>query len=197
MMKTKLTAIAALLLTVSACDVNKTQSGNLPDIDVDVSADAGELPEYEVNWADIDVGTTTETVSVPKVVIVTEEEEVEVPFIDINMPGDKYDDRQKVRKTIVVEAEVEERVYDLDIERVMAKGERLIVISSLTPSDKMLGDERVRVSDRLVLNAPDLDVRHFIIGDKPTGDWNNQYVFVGAESELSTYTDGSVEIYKR
>lgn len=196
-MKTKLTAIAALLLTVSACDVNKTQSGDLPDVDVDVSADAGELPEYEVNWADIDVGTTTETVSVPKVVIVTEEEEVEVPFIDINMPGDKYDDRQKVRKTIVVEAEVEERVYDLDIERVMAKGERLIVISSLTPSDKMLGDERVRVSDRLVLNAPDLDVRHFIIGDKPIGDWNNQYVFVGAESELSTYTDGSVEIYKR
>ena len=100
MMKTKLTAIAALLLTVSACDVNKTQSGDLPDVDVDVSADAGELPEYEVNWADIDVGTTTETVSVPKVVIVTEEEEVEVPFIDINMPGDKYDDRQKVRKNL-------------------------------------------------------------------------------------------------
>ncbi|WP_421134014.1 hypothetical protein [Alteromonas sp. A079] len=197
MMKTKLTAIAALLLTVSACDVNKTESGDLPDVDVDVSADAGELPEYEVNWADIDVGTTTEMVSVPKVVIVTEEEEVEVPFIDINMPGDKYEDRQKVRKTIVVEAEVEERVYDINIERVMAKGERLIVVSTLAPSDKMLGDERVRVSDRIVLNAPDLDVRHFIIGDKPAGDWNNQYVFVGSENELSTYTDGSVEIYKR
>lgn len=196
-MKTKLTAIAALLLTVSACDVNKTESGDLPDVDVDVSADAGELPEYEVNWADIDVGTTTEMVSVPKVVIVTEEEEVEVPFIDINMPDDKYEDRQKVRKTIVVEAEVEERVYDINIERVMAKGERLIVVSTLAPSDKMLGDERVRVSDRIVLNAPDLDVRHFIIGDKPAGDWNNQYVFVGSENELSTYTDGSVEIYKR
>ncbi len=76
----------------------------MPEMDIDVTADAGELPEYEVNWTDVDVGTTTKTVTVPKVVVVMGQEEVEVPVIDIDMPDG--DDPEKAERTIMVEAEI-------------------------------------------------------------------------------------------
>lgn len=61
---TALLAIASLT-ALSACDVDKTEEGSLPD--VDVNATGGELPEYNVEGPDVNVGTTTETVEVPTV----------------------------------------------------------------------------------------------------------------------------------
>ena len=52
-----------LPLFVSACDVDQTQEGEAPEIDV--QAEAGELPEYDVQPADVDVSTGTEEVEVP------------------------------------------------------------------------------------------------------------------------------------
>ena len=41
----KLFAVSAVALALGACDVNKTEEGELPSVD----ADGGELPEYDVN----------------------------------------------------------------------------------------------------------------------------------------------------
>ena len=99
-------------------------------MDIDVTADAGELPEYEVNWADVNVGTTTKTVTVPKVVVVMEEEEVEVPVIDIDMPDGDANDKEE--RTIMVEAEVTDKEHSLDIKKIYASENNLYVVSELT-----------------------------------------------------------------
>lgn len=184
--------LVAILLILGACSVEQTQEAELPDVDVDV--DAGQLPKFDVDWMDVDVGTRTETVKVPKLVVVMEEVEVEVPYLDVDMPN--AGDRDE--RTIVVEAEIEGQMHDLRINEVHARGETLMVISSLDPSGQPIADgERVRVSDRLVLNAPDLDVRHYIVGAKPNGDWNSQYRFVANRAELRERLEGAREIYSR
>jgi len=67
------TGIAAAF-ALSACSANVEEEGELPEMDVDVSGDAGALPEIDVDTADIDVGT--------------EKKVVEVPDVDVTMPGD-------------------------------------------------------------------------------------------------------------
>lgn len=62
--------IAPLAVALAACDVDQTQEGELPDVEVE----GGQMPEFDVETADVDVGTKTTT--------------VEVPDVDVNMPGD-------------------------------------------------------------------------------------------------------------
>ncbi|MBD2843137.1 hypothetical protein [Erythrobacter rubeus] len=56
---------AALLgtasLGLSACDVDQTEEGSLPEVE------GGNLPEYDVEPADVDVDTGTTEVEVPTV----------------------------------------------------------------------------------------------------------------------------------
>ena len=52
-------------LVLSACDVDQTKEGNLPDVDVNVSG--GELPEYNVEGPSINVGTENKTIQVPTI----------------------------------------------------------------------------------------------------------------------------------
>lgn len=180
----KLMRIAAIIVSLTlfwACNVKKEESGELPEVDVDVAAEAGELPEYEINWADVDVGTRTETVEVPKVVVVMEEEAVEVPYIDVDMP----DGSEKVERQIVAEVQVSGKEHKLEIEEVWATGNQLYVISELEELDTPLEDQKMRVSDQITMNAPDLNVRHYIIGDQPEGDFNTQHTFVSGKSELA------------
>ncbi len=186
--------VAALVLLMGACSVEQTQEAELPDVDVDVDAEAGKLPAFDVDWADIDVGTRTKMVKVPKVVVVMEEVEVEVPYFDFDMPNAG----EREQRTIVVEAEVEKEMYELSINEVYAKGETLMVISTLESTGQPLADhERVRVSDRIMLNAPDLDVRHYIVGEKPDGDWNSQYRFFADRGALDSRLKGAHRIYTR
>lgn len=74
------------VLSLSACNVEKTQEGELPD--VDVNAKSGQLPEYEVETADVDVNTKETTVKVPDVDVDVSSNEatVPVPDVDVNMP---------------------------------------------------------------------------------------------------------------
>lgn len=58
-------AFAALALPLAACSVEQTEEGEMPDVDID--ADAGSLPEYDVDTPDVEVGTTEETVEVPTI----------------------------------------------------------------------------------------------------------------------------------
>jgi len=60
----------AMALGLSACDVDQTEEGELPEVDVD----GGNMPEYDVETADVDVGT--------------EEVTVDVPDVDVDMPDD-------------------------------------------------------------------------------------------------------------
>ncbi|WP_373491019.1 hypothetical protein [Parasphingorhabdus sp.] len=62
-------------LALTACEANVTEEGEMPSMDVDVSGDAGELPEVDVKTADVEIGT--------------EEKTIEVPDVDVTMPSDQ------------------------------------------------------------------------------------------------------------
>lgn len=62
----KLIAVALITpfaLGVAACDVDQTKEGNMPEVEVS----GGNLPKYDVETADVDVGTKETTVTVPTV----------------------------------------------------------------------------------------------------------------------------------
>lgn len=66
----KFVSISAALLTCTlliGCDVEKTQEGELPNVDVDVDSEGGQMPKYDVETPEVDVGTEKETVTVPDV----------------------------------------------------------------------------------------------------------------------------------
>lgn len=69
-MKPIITAALALPFAIglAACDVDQTQEGELPEVEVT----GGQMPEYDVETADVEVGTKETT--------------VEVPDVDITMP---------------------------------------------------------------------------------------------------------------
>ncbi|HSN86450.1 MAG TPA: hypothetical protein VL025_06810 [Thermoanaerobaculia bacterium] len=69
--------MALLAVLATGCRVRQTEEGELPD--VDVSAEGGKVPEYDVDAADVDVKT--------------EKREITVPDVDVTMPGEgKADD---------------------------------------------------------------------------------------------------------
>jgi len=174
-----------------ACNVKKEESGELPDVDVDIDAEAGELPEYEVNWADVDVGTKTKIVEVPKVVIVMEEEEVEVPYIDVDIP----DGGEKSERTLVVEAEVTGNEHEIDIKEIWAASNNLYVIAELEKTDNDIGDQKMRVSDQVSLNAPDLNVKYYIVGERPDRVFNTRYTYLKNADKLKSTLDNPKKIY--
>ena len=86
MLKTTLAvAIVSLgALGLTACDVKKTQEGNVtvPKVEVKKTQDGDvTLPKYDVTPPDVKVTTTEKTVTVPTVK--TEEKTVEVPKVTI------------------------------------------------------------------------------------------------------------------
>ena len=94
------TGLSVLLLGAAGCDIDKVEEGEMPDIDV--SADAGEMPEYEVRKVeegrapdvDVDVegGQMPEyDVEGPDVDVGTKTVEIEVPDVDVDMPDDGLD----------------------------------------------------------------------------------------------------------
>ena len=64
--------IAAGCLALGACDVDQTKETKLPD--VDVNASGGQLPEFNVTGPEVNVGTENKT--------------VEVPTVDVKVPGE-------------------------------------------------------------------------------------------------------------
>ncbi len=192
MIKKMMVPVLALSLMMS-CDFNKTDKGELPDVDVDVDADAGELPEYDVDWADVNVGTRTETVEVPKVVVVMEEEEVEIPYLDVDMPNAG----EKEERTLMVEAEVSGEESVMEIREIWATGKRLIVISELKSTGKSIGDKNMRVSDRVTLNAPDLDVRYYVVGERPDRLFNRQHTYIRNISDIKDKVGDHTVIYSK
>ncbi|MBQ4820548.1 hypothetical protein [Aquimarina sp. MMG016] len=181
----KLAGIFMIILLVTSCDVQQKKEAKLPDVDVDVDVDteAGQLPTFDVDWADVNVGTKTKTVKVPKVVVVMEEVEVEVPYVDVDMPNSE----EREELTLTVEAEVTGKEHSIDIKEIIASNDKVYVISELKETDQTLGDKKLRVSDRVILNAPDLNVKHIIMGKKPDRVFNDQYKYV---KDINTFKSG-------
>ncbi|KPM32133.1 Hypothetical protein I595_1782 [Croceitalea dokdonensis DOKDO 023] len=189
----KLVLLVLSLTLFGACNVKKEEKGEMPELDVDVTADAGELPEYDVNWADVDVGTRMDTLEIPKVVIVMEEETVEIPYIDVNMP----EGGEKIEKTIMIEAEVTDTEHKLDILEIWAAENNLYVLSQLEPTAQSIGNKKMRVADQITMNAPDLNVKHYIIGAKPDRVFNKQYIYLNSKDDLNDMVNDYTVIYKK
>ena len=69
--------VGTAALGLAACDVEQTEEGDLPDVDVDV--EGGNLPEYDVDTPDVNVTSEEETIEVPK---------IEVEEADAGAPGE-------------------------------------------------------------------------------------------------------------
>jgi hypothetical protein len=182
--------VAVLLLTIG-CNVERTQEARAPNVDVD----PGQWPKYDVKWADVDVGTTERTITVPKLEVRREQETVQVPSIDINVPGAG----DRAERTVTVELEVPSS-GDVEIKEIRAAGDELWVISELQKRAGQPAAQAItRVDDRVVIRSPeDLDVRKIVIGSRPEGVYNQQYTFVENRSALEERIPaGGRVIYQR
>lgn len=65
-------SVAGAALALTACDVDQTEEGELPEVDVE----GGNMPEFDVEGPEVDVETGTETVEVPTL------------DVDVEGPGD-------------------------------------------------------------------------------------------------------------
>lgn len=72
----KLVALAAVF-GVAASDVDQTREAEAPDVDVNVQE--GQLPRYDVDGPEVNVGTENVVVQVPDVDISAPEEEKAAP----------------------------------------------------------------------------------------------------------------------
>lgn len=74
-------------------DIEKTQEGNMPDVDVE----GGRLPKYDIDPAEVEVGIEKKPVTVPDVDVDVDKKEVEIPVPDVNItPGNDDDDSVEV-----------------------------------------------------------------------------------------------------
>lgn len=62
-------ALAATTVGLAACDVEQTEEGEMPEMDVE----AGNAPEYDVDAAEVEATPTTEEVEVPSLDVDVEE----------------------------------------------------------------------------------------------------------------------------
>ena len=184
-----ITAALAGALSFGACTVEQTREGEMPD--VDVAAEAGRLPAYDIDGPDVDVGVREKTVEVPKIRFETERESVTVPFIDIDLPGD--DDMGRAERELAIEFDVDQGRYEVEIEEIRARGDRLFVIAELKGDADEAGASRV--SDRVVVRAPDADVRYYVIGERPAGAAAARYTFVSNRAALPEIVRNAKVIY--
>lgn len=101
MIKTLLTSalVAAGALGLSACDVKKTQEGNVsvPKYEVEKKASGDvTLPKYDVTGPDVKVGSKEATVKVPDVDVKTEQKTITVPDVDVKTGQEKNREAQSM-----------------------------------------------------------------------------------------------------
>ena len=77
-------AAPALVMGLWGCDVEQTEEGQMPDVQVE----GGNLPEYDVDGPDVDVSSRPAEVTVPDIDISTERQTIQVPDVNVTMPND-------------------------------------------------------------------------------------------------------------
>lgn len=183
-------SLIMLAVSLASCQIEKEQAARLPEVDVEV--EPGRLPEYDIKGPDVNVGVTKRTVTVPKVIVVQEQQTVEVPYIDVDLPG-----VERKERTITSEVEVPSAGYNLEIQNVYAANNELWVVSRLEEENPNAPKTTVRVSDRVVMNAPDIPVRQYIIGERPNGNFNEQYTFINSRSEIDSQLANAKQLYSK
>lgn len=179
---------------LTSCDVDQTQEGELPEVDVDVDTEPGQAPEYDVDWVDVEVNTTTRMVEVPNVTVEMVEEPVEVPVLDVEWP-DEYGDAEET--TFMVEADVDQEA-NIEIQEIYTTGNRMVVLARLDKEGQQLAEgQMMRVTDQVVVNAPDMDVRYYIIGDRPDGMTNTRYRYISDRNDIADMLQNGQSIYSR
>jgi len=86
-MRTTLTVLAVIiiaLIAVWAIDIDFSGETEMPTADVQV--EGGNLPDADVDTADVDVQTEEQTVTVPDVDVTTEEQTVPTPDVTVTEP---------------------------------------------------------------------------------------------------------------
>ena len=68
----KLLALGTVCLSFTACQVNKTQEGKMPK--VEMKTVGGQLPAYNVQGPDVEVASKTKTFKVPTIHVTTPRE---------------------------------------------------------------------------------------------------------------------------
>lgn len=182
-------ALFLVLIPLASCRVEQEKAAKLPDVNVNV--EPGQLPRYDIKGPDVNVGVTERTVTVPKVVVVQEEQTVKVPYIDVDVPGAPRQER-----TITSEVEVPSAGYNLNIRGVYAVNNELWVVSRLEETNPNAPKATTRVSDRIVINAPDMPVRQFIVGARPSGVFNEQYQFIGDRQQIQSQISAGRQLYE-
>ncbi len=181
-------SLAMLLVPLASCQIEKEQAARLPEVNIE----PGRLPEYDIKGPDVKVGVTKRTVTVPKVIVVQEEQTVEVPYIDVDLPG-----IERKERTITAEVEAPSAGYNLEIQDVYAANNELWVVSRLEEENPNAPKATVRVSDRVVLNAPDIPVRQYIIGKSPNGSFNEQYTFINSREQIASQLASGKQLYSK
>lgn len=106
----------ASAFALSACEVEKTQEGELPDVDVDV--EGGQLPRYEVDAPDVDVEMEERTIEVPTIEISDDADEPDV------LGDDEIIDDPEVRAELEeMEAEADAMMDEAEAEMDEAEAE--------------------------------------------------------------------------
>ncbi|ACB51858.1 hypothetical protein cce_2510 [Crocosphaera subtropica ATCC 51142] len=179
-------SLMLLIFPLASCQIEQEEQAQLPDVNVE----PGQLPEYDIQGPDVDVGLTTRTVVVPKVVVIQDKETVEVPYIDVNVPGAENEER-----TITTEVQVPSGGYNLEIQGIYVVDNDLWVISRLTEENPNAPKADVRISDRVVINAPSMPVQQFIIGESPDGSYNEQYTFIDSRQQIASQLQSGKQLY--
>ena len=97
----------------------------------------------------------------------------------------------------MVEAEVADKEHNLEIVEIWAAGDQLYVVSKLEATDTSIGDKTMRVSDQISLNAPELTVKHYIMGKRPEKVFNTQYDYIENIDALTSSLDDYTVIYSK
>ncbi len=79
-----LLAALTMVFALGACSVEKTEEGEMPDVNVE----GGKLPEYDVDTAEVTVTTETAQVTVPDVDVdvSTQTATATVPKVEVKPP---------------------------------------------------------------------------------------------------------------
>ena len=181
-------SLIMLVVPLTSCQVEKEQAARLPEVNIE----PGRLPEYDIKGPDVKVGVTKRTVTVPKVVVVQEQQTIEVPYIDVDLPG-----VERKERTITTEVEAPSAGYNLEIQNVYAANNELWVVSRLEEENPNAPKATVRVSDRIVINAPDIPVRQYVIGERPNGSFNEQYTFINDREQIASQLANGKQLYSK
>lgn len=174
----------------------KTEEGEMPDVDVDV--EGGQLPKYDVDMADVDVKTKTETITVPKVKVVLEEEEVEVPYVDISFDDDEIDAREKQQQTLSIAARTGMAGQSLEIQEVIYSENELYVLAKVSGQASESSEPKI-LRDEISVNAPVIDINYYIVADEGSDieSVHQDFEVVASRDELGLNWSDSKTVYKR